>query len=89
MTRFAVSTAPITPSPFRMYYVYSKLTIDSIFNPTIGICTVLFMKPQKYTLVAWGPRSSEALGQGLPGLLDKKALNTRTTPNVAVEITME
>ena len=40
--------------PFPVWNVlYGKLTIDSIFNPTIGICTVLFMIPSK--LVARGP----------------------------------
>jgi len=45
-------TASVTPSPV-WNVLCGKLTIDSIFNPTIGICTVLFMTPSK--LVAWGP----------------------------------
>jgi len=53
MTRgYRFITALITPSPV-WNVLCGKLTIDSIFNPTIGICIVLFMTPSK--LVARGP----------------------------------
>ena len=56
MTRLPVLPPLSAPPRFGMYYV-KKLTIDSIFNPTIGICTVLFMTPQKkITLSSFGAR---------------------------------